>query len=467
MEHFLKTILYLIFIIIIILLALAVVLAALGKSLGVRQWYINKLLVLFEFGRVRINSYAEHERHRFDIVESSEEGLPEDDTLSETSQESETPDADSYTVIRRDISISATEGIKIPSKRPDYDMSWKREFNISDIMYFLKCGMESIIQDDVTQRFAAEELKSWNLLTRTDLGYQFISWRLTFLYGIGCAIRYCILLPFRMILCCCGLTFLIVSTFLIGYFPDGKSKRTLNRIFSLMAHRILCRALSAVVTFHDSDKYRPKNGICVANHTSPLDVVILSCDNCYAMVGQSHSGFLGVMQRALSRATSHIWFERSEIKDRHLVSEKMKEHVDNEDKLPILIFPEGTCINNTSVMMFKKGGFEVSPVVYPVAIKYDSRFGDAFWNSGAESMVRHIYNIMTSWALVAHVWYLPPMTRLEGEDAVSFANRVKAEIARAGGLVDLEWDGQLKRMKVKETWKSKSQQDYSKIIKTD
>ena len=29
----------------------------------------------------------------------------------------------------------------------------------------------------------------------------------------------------------------------------------------------------------------------------------------------------------------------------------------------------GTCVNNTSVMMFKKGGFEVTPVVYPVAIK--------------------------------------------------------------------------------------------------
>lgn len=27
-----------------------------------------------------------------------------------------------------------------------------------------------------------------------------------------------------------------------------------------------------------------KNGICVANHTSPLDVIILSCDNCYALV---------------------------------------------------------------------------------------------------------------------------------------------------------------------------------------
>ena len=35
----------------------------------------------------------------------------------------------------------------------------------------------------------------------------------------------------------------------------------------------------------------------------------------------------------------------------------------------VLFFLAGTCVNNTSVMMFKKGGFEVSPIVYPVAIK--------------------------------------------------------------------------------------------------
>ena len=29
----------------------------------------------------------------------------------------------------------------------------------------------------------------------------------------------------------------------------------------------------------------------------------------------------------------------------------------------------GTCINNTSIMMFKKGSFEVGGTIYPVAIK--------------------------------------------------------------------------------------------------
>lgn len=34
------------------------------------------------------------------------------------------------------------------------------------------------------------------------------------------------------------------------------------------------------------------------------------------------------------------------------------------------------------------------------------------------------------------------------ENAVDFANRVKKEIAMRGGLVDLQWDGQLKRSRV-------------------
>ena len=118
---------------------------------------------------------------------------------------------------------------------------------------------------------------------------------------------------------------------------------------------------------------------------------------------------------------------------------RLKDHVEDPNKLPILIFPEGTCINNTSVMQFKKGSFEVGGTIYPVAIKYDPIFGDAFWNSSQNGMASYIYLMMTSWAIVCDVWYLPPMTRSEDENAVSFANRVKAEIARQGGLVDLMW----------------------------
>ena len=56
--------------------------------------------------------------------------------------------------------------------------------------------------------------------------------------------------------------------------------------------------------------------------------------------------------------------------------------------------------------------------------------------------------MMTSWAIVCDIWYLPPVRRNENEDVVSFAYRVKRLIAERGGLVDLEWDGNLKRSPV-------------------
>ena len=43
--------------------------------------------------------------------------------------------------------------------------------------------------------------------------------------------------------------------------------------------------------------------------------------------------------------------------------------------------------------------------------QYDLRFGDAFWNSSKMGMVQHIWEILTSWALVADIWYLPAMDK--------------------------------------------------------
>ncbi|KYM80664.1 Glycerol-3-phosphate acyltransferase 4, partial [Atta colombica] len=410
---------------------------------------------------------------------------------------------------------------------------------------YIRAGVEAIIEDEVTSRFEAEELKNWNLLTRTNRHYEFISWKLTFIWMFGFVMRYCFLLPLRIFICFVGVLYLVVVTFLIGFLPNGRIKRWTNNQGSLIAFRIMSRSISSMITIHNPE-YKPKNGgvcvsnhtstldvcilstqttfslvmwltactavvgyvpegsfkrwlnykvsimcfavlssalssvitynnpenrpvrgICVANHTSPIDVLVLMCDNCYSLIGQRHGGFLGMLQRALARASPHIWFERSEVKDREAVAIRLKKHVSDPTNPPILIFPEGTCINNTSVMQFKKGSFEVDSIVYPVAIKYDPRFGDAFWNSSRYSMLQYLYMMMSSWAIVCDVWYLPPMHRKEGESAIDFANRVKSVIARQGGLVDLQWDGQLKRMKPKKEWREKQQEEFSKRLKVE
>uniref|UniRef100_A0A7N6F760 Phospholipid/glycerol acyltransferase domain-containing protein n=1 Tax=Anabas testudineus TaxID=64144 RepID=A0A7N6F760_ANATE len=337
----------------------------------------------------------------------------------------------------------------------------------NDCFYFTRKGIESIVEDEVTQRFSSEELVSWNLLTRTNNDFQYISLKLTLVYGLGIFVRYCILAPLRITLACIGLTWLVIGTSAVGFLPNWRIKSWLSEWVHVMCYRICARGLSAAIRYHNRENKPQKGGICVANHTSPIDIVILCNDGCYAMVGQVHGGLMGVVQRAMERSCPHVWFERAEMKDRHLVTKRLKDHVNDKKKLPILIFPEGTCINNTSVMMFKKGSFEIGTTIYPVAIKYDPKFGDAFWNSSKYSMVSYLLRMMTSWALVCNVWYLPAMHQQQGEDAVQFANRVKSAIAHQGGLVDLQWDGGLKRAKVKETFKEWEQKKYSNMVVGD
>ncbi|VDD94046.1 unnamed protein product [Enterobius vermicularis] len=339
----------------------------------------------------------------------------------------------------------------IPLEFGDYEkeVDCRGWATIRDSTEFVKAGIEAIIEDEVTRRFNAEQLATWNMLTRTRVSfYHAANWKLTVLWAFGFIVRYTILFPLRLMSFVVGFMFLLVSTAAIGILPNGDVKKALNAKCMLVCHQVLSKGFTAVVYFHNPENRACSGSICVANHTSPIDVLILGLDNVYALIGQRHTGLLGATQRALSRSSSHIWFERSEARDRALVAAKLKNHVDDPNKLPILIFPEGTCINNTSVMMFKKGCFEADRPIYPIAMKYDPLFGDAFWNSSEQGWCEYLLRMMTSWAIICNVWYLPPMTRNRGETAVEFANRVKREIAVRGGLVDLEWDGGLKRTKV-------------------
>ncbi|XP_050676536.1 glycerol-3-phosphate acyltransferase 3 isoform X2 [Leptidea sinapis] len=457
-----------------LLLILCVIfLASIGKSLGVRRLYVNILLKLFEYGRQHIE--VAKKLQRLDSSDEDEDPpVPDDKPPSALVKENGLNGTKMSVIERQEILGPSPElnykrsksqerlqnGYRNEQLNPENSL----EVNLYHCLDLVKAGMESIIEDQVTSVFEAEELRSWNLLTRTNRQYEFLTWRLTIIWMMGFVVRYFFLLPLRILIFFIGVWWLIIFTAVVGTLPDGQLKQKINTAVSLMCFNFLSRSISAVITYHH-EQYKPRSGICVANHTSPIDVLVLMCDSCYSLIGQRHNGFLGLLQRALARASPHIWFERSEVKDRHAVARRLKEHISVPDNPPILIFPEGTCINNTSVMQFKKGSFEVGGTIYPVAIKYDPRFGDAFWNSSRHGMLHYLLNMMSSWAIVCDVWYLPAMTRAPHETAVDFANRVKAAIARRGGLVDLMWDGQLKRMKAKKEWKELQQEEFSRRLK--
>lgn len=66
-------------------------------------------------------------------------------------------------------------------------------------------------------------------------------------------------------------------------FPEGEFKRKIVRITLIHCFEFLANAISSVVNYHNPEN-RPVNGICVANHTSPIDALVLMCDNCYSLV---------------------------------------------------------------------------------------------------------------------------------------------------------------------------------------
>uniref|UniRef100_A0A8C7XYX7 Glycerol-3-phosphate acyltransferase 4 n=1 Tax=Oryzias sinensis TaxID=183150 RepID=A0A8C7XYX7_9TELE len=387
-----------------ILFVIITVPAVLEVSLGIHRFYIRTLCRVFEWATLQIELSAKQKNRQFSKPHTKG-------------------------ILSKSKPLSVQENMQ-ELRSSAHSRRSEPQFDMGDVIYFCRKGVESIIDDEVTKSFSAQELESWNLLTRSIRRFPHRGLRLTLLWGLGVLIRYGILLPLRVILAVTGIFLFVILSTSVGFLPNSKLRFFLGEKVHLMGYRFCVKSLTAFITYHNSEN-RPKNGsICVANHTTPLDVIILANDRCYSLVGQVHRGLLGLIQRAMVKSSPHIWFERAEVKDRHLV----------------------------------KGSFEIGCTIFPVAIKYDFRFGDAYWNSSKFGLVHHLLRIMSSWALVCSVWYLPPMNREEGEDAVQFAKRVKAALAAQAGLADLTWDGGLKRTKVKDAFKEEQQRLYSEIL---
>lgn len=114
-----------------------------GVSLGISEIYMKIPVKTLEWATIRI-----------------EKGTPKESILKNSA---------SVGIIQRDESpmekgLSGLRG---------------RDFELSNVFYFSRKGLEAIVEDEVTQRFSSEELVSWNLLPRTNVNFQDISLRLT------------------------------------------------------------------------------------------------------------------------------------------------------------------------------------------------------------------------------------------------------------------------------------------------
>jgi len=330
-----------------------------------------------------------------------------------------------------------------------------RIFNLDDIVPMVNDAAQMIVQDTFTSCFLSSSPRPWNWNV-----YLFPAWIL------GIIVRYCMLLPLRAL--CLFLGSLTIGALLLLtslFIKDKKARTKLQQRITQLYAKIFIASWSGVIRYHGPRPQKRSKQIFVANHTTVFDLVVLQADFCYAVVGQSHPGVIGFFQKNVLACLDCLWFDRKDSEDRQKIARLIREHVYDDNKLPLLLFPEGTCVNNEYCVMFKKGAFEIEgATVYPVAIKYNKLFSDPFWNSREQSFMRHLFNLVTSWAVVCDVWYLEPQSRQPGESSADFANRVKAMIAKKAGLIDVPWDGYLKYFKPSESFVNAKRKMYASSL---
>ncbi|WIA38686.1 hypothetical protein OEZ86_001991 [Tetradesmus obliquus] len=262
---------------------------------------------------------------------------------------------------------------------------------------------------------------------------------------LGMLFRHLVLFPLRLTLLLTShlLFFMVFFTVKLGMPSSALKLRVEQRLIRFLCGMYVA-SWTGVIKFH-GPKPVPEGGhVWVANHTSMIDYIILSSYTAFAVIMQLHPGWVGFLQTTVLDSLGCLWFNRTQAKDRSLVAQRMADHVADPNTTPLLIFPEGTCVNNEYCVMFKRGAFDMGATVHPVAIKYNKIFVDAFWNSKRLSFTQHLVRLMSSWAVVCDVYFLEPQSRREDESVDEFAARVQAMIAKQAKLRVVPWDGYLK-----------------------
>ncbi|KAL6497939.1 Glycerol-3-phosphate acyltransferase 9 [Orobanche hederae] len=345
--------------------------------------------------------------------------------------------------------------------------------DLLDISPTLTEAAGAVVDDSFTRCFKSNPPEPWNWNI-----YLFPLWCL------GVVVRYGFLFPLRVIVLALGWIIFLSCYFPVHFLLKGhdKLREKLERGLVELICSFFVASWTGVVKYHGPrPSIRPKQ-IFVANHTSMIDFIVLEQMTAFAVIMQKHPGWVGIwglvpsetivvclhilrlLQGTILESLGCIWFNRSESKDREIVARKLRDHVHGADNNPLLVFPEGTCVNNHYTVMFKKGAFELGCTVCPIAIKYNKIFVDAFWNSRKQSFTTHLLLLMTSWAVVCDVWYLEPQNLKPGETPIEFAERVRDIISVRAGLKKVPWDGYLKYSRPSPKHRERKQQSFAESV---
>ena len=186
----------------------------------------------------------------------------------------------------------------------------------------------AIVDDSFNRCFQMKDQRPWNF-----------NFYLYPLWVVGFVIRHCILLPLRFTWLVLSLVLFFLLFFIVHYtLPEKRAQVVKRKLLEYLAAAFVM-SWTGVIKYHGPKPTRRGGCVYVSNHTSMIDYHVVAQVSLFACIMQKHPGWVGFIQNTALKAVDCITFNRTDIKDKQAVSRRLKEHVRDPTKLPLLIFP--------------------------------------------------------------------------------------------------------------------------------
>ncbi|XP_017276481.1 lysophosphatidylcholine acyltransferase 1 [Kryptolebias marmoratus] len=172
--------------------------------------------------------------------------------------------------------------------------------------------------------------------------------------------------------------------------------------------------------------------LAVAPHSSYFDAIPVTMLMC-SIVGKHESRSVPVWGTLISYIRP-VFVLRSDQDSRRKTVEEIKRRAESKGEWPqIMIFPEGTCTNRSSLILFKAGAFIPGLPVQPVVLRYLNKLDTITWTWQGPGAYKILWLTLCQPHNSVEIEYLPVYypSEEEKENPALFANNVRKLMAEA------------------------------------
>lgn len=237
--------------------------------------------------------------------------------------------------------------------------------------------------------------------------------------------------PIRLVLSVVNILFAVINSYLIQVLRPHVRTTFLELVLRLQIRWQL--VLFGFWWIHVTGTPAPKQDapIIVSNHMTLVDGAFLIYHTGACGLSAIENSRRAVIS-TLANALNTIWVDRAAGGSNTV--DNLRRIASDPAGRQILIFPEGTCGNGTTINSFKTGAFAPLKPVQPVTLRYRFHHFDPSWCNIGPTLNELLLYMMLSWYNVLEVTYHPPQAPSSTEAPKSFAMNVQSSMARALGV---------------------------------